>query len=88
VYRVAGQVLRVRVERDVLPDRSRADAQILNPPGGYTVVADTPWTSWYAPTPSSAADGEPLHPVAEQLLQRALRILTPPPDQTTSSAGT
>jgi hypothetical protein len=88
VYRVAGQMLRVRVDRDVHAEQSRAEAHILNPPGGYTTVAATPWTAWWAATPPSAATGEALHPVAEQLLRRALRILTPPPDPTPSSAGT
>jgi hypothetical protein len=78
VYRLAGQVLRIRVRRDVHPDTSLAQAQVLNPPGGYTAVAETPVQHWYPATAADARDGAPLEPVAEDLLQRAARILTPP----------
>jgi hypothetical protein len=82
LYQVAGLVLRVHVLRAPQPDHSRAEAHLLNAPGDRTVVAATAWTYWYTATPAEAATGEPLHPVAEQLLQRATRILTAPADPT------
>jgi hypothetical protein len=78
VYRLAGQVLRIRVRRDVTPDASLAQAQVLNPPGGYTVVADAPARGWYPAALANASVEAPLVRVADGLLQQALRILTPP----------
>jgi hypothetical protein len=86
VYQLAGQVLRVRVHRQPEPEQSRAEAQVLNPTGGFTLVADTPPADWHPATPTSAQSGEPLYPIAEQLLHRAARILTPPADPATTAA--
>jgi len=87
VYRLAGQVLRVRVHRQAEPEQSRAEAQVLNPTGGFTLIAATPPADWHAATPPTADSGAPLHPIAGQLLRRAVRILTPPADPTTKRAG-
>jgi hypothetical protein len=54
VYRLAGQVLRVRVHRRPEPEQSSAEALVLNPTGGFTRVAVTPPADWHAATPSSA----------------------------------
>lgn len=74
-----------RVHRRPEPEQSWAEAQVLNPTGGFTRVAVTPPADWHAATPSSAESGEPLHPIAEQLLQRAARILAPPADPATTA---
>jgi hypothetical protein len=86
VYRLAGQVLRVYVHRHPQPAESRAEAQVLNPTGGFTAIAVTPPADWHPATPSSPQSGEPLHPIAEQLLHRAARILAPPADEATTAA--
>lgn len=87
VYRLAGQVLRVRVYRYAEPEQSRAEALVLNPTGGFTVLAVTPPAGWHTATPPSAESGEPLRPIAEQLLQRAARILAAPADPASNTAG-
>jgi hypothetical protein len=86
VYRLAGQVLRVRVYRHEGPEQSRAEALVLNPTGGFTVLTATPPGDWHAATPPSAESGEPLSAIAEQLLQRAARILAPPADPAINTA--
>lgn len=78
VYRLGGEVLRIRVSRDVHPGISLAQAQLLDPRGGYTTVADIPTQHWYPATPADAADPAALALVADDLLQRATRILIPP----------
>lgn len=89
MYRLAGQVLRVRVHRRPEPAQSRAEAQLLNPSGGFTLIAAIPPADWHATTPPSADSGEPLYPIAERLLQRAARILAPPAglDPAATAAG-
>lgn len=47
VYRLAGQVLRVQVYRHEAPEHSRAEALVLNPTGGFTVLTATPPADWH-----------------------------------------
>jgi hypothetical protein len=79
-------VLQVRVYRHEGPEQSRAEALVLNPTGGFTVLAATPPAGWHAASPPSAESGEPLSAIAEQLLQRAARILAPPADPAINTA--
>jgi hypothetical protein len=78
-YHVDGHVLRVRVYRDFYARQSYAVAEILTPQHTWTVVATAPGTQWHHTTPSITPDASPLTPVADDLLRRASRILTPPP---------
>ncbi|WP_432833024.1 hypothetical protein [Dactylosporangium sp. CA-092794] len=78
VYRLAGQVLRVQVHRGPEPEHSTAQAQVLEPTGGFTTVAVMPPADWHPGTPSATDSAQPLYPIAERLLHRATRILAPP----------
>ena len=78
VYHVDGHVLRVRVHRDSYGFQSHAVAEVLTPHRTWTVVATAPWTEWHKATPLYTADATPLTPIADRLIERARRILTPP----------
>jgi hypothetical protein len=77
VYHVDGHVLRVRVSRDFYDLQSHAVAEVLTPQRTWTVVASAPFTEWHRATPATTATAAPLTPIADQLLARARRILTP-----------
>jgi hypothetical protein len=52
------------------------------------VLATTGWTQQqHAATPLFAADPVPLAPIADRLVGRARRILTPPPNATAAPAS-
>jgi hypothetical protein len=82
VHHVDGHTIQIRVYRDFYGSQSHAVAEVLTTDRTWTTVADTPWTQWHGSTPQFAADPTILIPVADSLLKRARRILTPP-DATT-----
>ncbi|TQS42827.1 hypothetical protein [Cryptosporangium phraense] len=79
VHHIAGRVLRVDVDRDYYPFQSHARAEILAPSLTWTVLAYVPPAEWHRQTPVRHADAGTLAPIANLLLERALRILPASP---------
>ncbi|MFF0172905.1 hypothetical protein [Micromonospora profundi] len=79
VHHSDGYVLRVRVYRDSYAKQSTAVAEVLTPLLTWTIIASSPGGGWHRTTPDAA----PLIPVADEVLQRARRILPVPPPFTT-----
>ena len=77
VHHIDGLTLRVRVQRDAYAFQSHAVAEVLTPERAWTAIAHTPHTAWHPDTPLATTTAAPLLPVAEALLTRARRILTP-----------
>lgn len=83
VHHTDGYVLRVRVYRDSYAKQSTAVAEVLTPLFTWTIIASSPGHSWHRTTPTTAPDAAPLIPVADEVLQRARRILPVPPPAAT-----
>lgn len=83
VHHSDGYVLRVRVYWDSYAKQSTAVAEVLTPLFTWTIIASSPGHSWHRTTPTTAANAGPLIPVADEVLQRARRILPVPPPFTT-----
>ncbi|MEU2661441.1 hypothetical protein [Micromonospora sp. NPDC007220] len=79
VHHTDGYVLRVRVCRDSYATQSTAVAEVLTPLSTWTAIASSPGGGWHRTTPTASPDAAPLVPVADEVLQRARRILPVPP---------
>jgi hypothetical protein len=85
VHHIDGYVLRIRVYRDSYAKQSTAVAEVLTPLFTWTIIASSPGHSWHHSTPTTPPDATPLTPIADDLLQRARRILPVPPPFTAPS---
>ncbi|MEV7984346.1 hypothetical protein [Micromonospora sp. NPDC085948] len=83
VHHTDGYVPRVRVYRDSYAKQSTAVAEVLTPLVTWTIIASSPGHGWHRTTPTTSPDATPLIPVADEVLQRARRILPMPPPFTT-----
>ncbi|MEU1238344.1 MULTISPECIES: hypothetical protein [Micromonospora] len=83
VHHSDGYVLRVRVCRDSYATQSTAVAEVLTPLFTWTIIASSPGSGWHRTTPATPPDATPLITVADEVLQRARRILPVPPPFTT-----
>ncbi|WP_435204968.1 hypothetical protein [Micromonospora sp. bgisy143] len=83
VQHADGYVLRVRVHRDSYAKQSTAVAEVLTPLLTWTIIASSPGGDWHRKTPATSSDTTPLIPVADEVLQRARRILPVPAPFTT-----
>ncbi|MBB5110471.1 hypothetical protein FHU28_000310 [Micromonospora echinospora] len=79
VHHTDGYVLRVQVYRDSYAKQSTAVAEVLTPLFTWTIIASSPGHSWHRTTPTTAPNAGTLIPVADEVLQRARRILPVPP---------
>lgn len=90
VRHTAGHTLRVRIRRDHYSDRSYALVEVLTPGLTWTVLAGESATAWHALLPAAAAAALTtghLQVLANQLIHRAVTILTPPGPPTTPDRG-
>jgi hypothetical protein len=79
IHHADGHVLRVRVYRDSYVLQSSAVVEVLTPQRTWTTLATAPWTQQlHESTPLYAADPTSLASIADGLVERACRILTPP----------
>ena len=80
IHHIDGHVLRVQVRRNSHLEQSYGVVEVLTPDLTWTVIAEAPPAGWHHATPYRAQGPEPLTPVAEELLVRGRRILTPAGD--------
>ena len=70
------RVIRIRIHRDSYAHQSSAVAEVLTPELTWTELAHVLPTHWHHTTPYRTGNPAPLEPLAEQLLTRAVAILT------------
>jgi hypothetical protein len=76
VHHHDSRVIRIRIRRDFYSHQSSAVAEVLTPELTWTELAHLLPVHWHHATPYRTGNPEPLEPLADQLLTRALAILT------------
>lgn len=81
-----GHILRIRVERDHYAFQSHAVVEVLTSRLDWTPLTFTTPATWHGRTPIDATSAAGLLPIADDLAERARRILTPVPASAAATA--